>query len=187
MSSFIDTIREKGGRFLLRQQLKKFKHQPTVYNLQSAATAGILYDASESENIAIVKALIKELKVHQIRSQSLGYIHQNKRDDDFIGDNVYSFACKKDFSFFYKPKSESVDTFINTPFNLLFVLTKDNPFPIDYIGSLSHAAFKAGKANVNNDMLDIMIELKTDGDLKDLKNQIMHYLSILNTGNAQSA
>ena len=187
MSSFIDTIREKGGGLFLKRQLKKIKHQPTVYNLQSAATAGILFDASQAENIAIVKGLMKELKAHQITSKSLGYIHQNKRDDDYIGDDVHSFACKKDFSFFYKPKLESVQTFIQTPFSLLFVLTKDNSFPIDYIGSLSRAAFKAGKANVNNDMLDIMIELKTDDDLKDLKNQIIHYLSILNTGDSQSA
>ena len=25
-----------------------------------------------------------------------------------IGDQQYSYACKKDFSFFYKPKSEAV-------------------------------------------------------------------------------
>jgi len=68
---------------------------------------------------------------------------------------------------------------------LLFVLTKDNTFPITYMGSLSRASFKAGKANVNNDMFDIMIELKNGGDLKELKNQIMHYLSILNTGSVQ--
>ena len=187
MSSFIDTIREKGGNFFLKRKLKKTPHQTTLYNLQTAKTAGILFDASKSENLALIKGLIKELKGLNIASKSLGYIHQNKREDDFIGDDVFSYACKKDFSFFYKPKKEVIQLFIDTPFHLLFVLTDEVTFPINYIGNLSKAAFKAGKADVNNDMFDIMIELKVGADIKELKNQIMHYLSILNTGDAQSA
>lgn len=187
MSNFIDNIREKGGRFFLKRQLKKTKHQTVVYNLQTASTAGILYDASKPENLSVVKALMKELKSHQISSKVLGYIHANKRDDDYIGDDVYTFACKKDFSFFYKPKKEGVKQFMDEPFHILFVLTGEAFFPINYIGSLSKAAFKAGEANLNNEMFDIMIELKNGNDLKELKNQMVHYLSILNTGNAKSA
>lgn len=183
MSNIIDTIREKIANFQLQRLLKKQPHKAEIHNLQTAQSAGILFDAENPDNLKTVKSLVNELKEFNISSNVLGYIHKNKRDDNYIGDQQYSYACKKDFSFFYKPHKEVVHNFIAKPYHLLIVLVDKHLFPIDYIGSLSKAHFKVGMANINNEMFDFMIELENGSDIKELKKHILHYLSIINNKN----
>jgi len=180
MSNIIDTIREKVANYLLQRQLKKQPHKAEIYNLQTAQNAGILFDAENLDNLKVVKNLVKELQDFNIKSSVLGYINKAKREDNYIGDQQYSYACKKDFSFFYKPKKEAINNFIAEPFHLLIVLVDRHLFPIDYIGSLSKAHFKAGKTDVNNQMFDFMIELENGVGIEALKKHILHYLSIIN-------
>nr|WP_321409224.1 hypothetical protein [uncultured Carboxylicivirga sp.] len=180
MSNIIDNFRQKVAGYLLKREISKQPHKASIHNLQTAETAGILFDATKPDNLKIVKELASELKEFNIKSQFLGYINKSKRDDDYIGDNTYSFVCKKDFGFFFAPKSENITRFIDIPFHLLFVLTDDFLFPITYIGSLSKAHFKAGRANIDNEMFDFMIELKKGDTIKELKKHIIHYLSIIN-------
>ena len=61
-TNIITNIREKAAMFLLQQSLKKKLHKPTIYNLSTAKTAGILYDATSNENYLVAKELVKELK-----------------------------------------------------------------------------------------------------------------------------
>ncbi|MCT4586214.1 MAG: hypothetical protein N4A71_00175 [Carboxylicivirga sp.] len=180
MSNFIHKLREKVALYKLNGLLKKSPRQKHLHNLKTAGTAGILYDATNESHHAIVKNLIKELKEYNIESNALGFIDKKKRDDNYIGDSTYSFACRSDFSFFYNIKKEAVQSFVDKPFHLLIVLVNNQPFAIDYIGQLSKAEFKVGKAGLDNDLFDLMIELKEGSELQELKKQIMHYLNILN-------
>lgn len=176
----IDNFRESVAIYQLKKQLNKQPHKPAIHNLQTAQTAGILVDATLPDNFMVAKDLVTELKKFEINSQVFGFINKSRREDDYIGDHVYSFACKKDFNLFYQPKNDSITKFIDQPFDLLIVLANEHLFPIDYIGSLSKAKFKAGMANINNDMFDFMIELKEGEPIKDLKKHILHYLSLIN-------
>lgn len=180
MSNLLENMREKLANYFLQQKLKKETHEGAMYTLKTAKTAGILFDATLPDSLGVVKKLASELASHNIKAQALGYIHKSKREDNYIGDDTYNFISKKDLSFLMQPKTEAAQTFIQTPFNLLFVLSNKRFFAIDYISSLSKASFKTGKANVNNQLFDLMIELKDDKSLDELKTQIMHYLSMLN-------
>lgn len=180
MSNFIDKIRERVALYKLGGLLKKSPRNKHLHNLKTANTAGILYDATDESNYKIVKELIKELKEFNIQSEALGFIDQKKRDDNYIGDSTYSFACRQDFSFFYSIKKEVVQSFVDKPFHLLIVLVNNQPFAIDYLGQLSKAEFKVGKAGLDNDLFDLMIELKEGDELPELKKQIIHYLNLLN-------
>ncbi|MBR8537831.1 hypothetical protein KDU71_19825 [Carboxylicivirga sediminis] len=180
MSNFIDTIRQKVALYKLDKQLQKAPRIKKLHNLKTAQTAGILYDATNEANHQLVKELIKELKEENISSQALGFIDKKKRDDNYIGDSTYSFACRKDFSFFYAIKKEAIQSFIDTPFNLLIILVNEQPFAIDYLGQLSKAEFKVGKAGLDNDLYDLMIELAPTASMYELKKQITFYLKLLN-------
>ncbi|MCU4155789.1 hypothetical protein J1N10_07355 [Carboxylicivirga sp. A043] len=180
MSNFITQIREKIALYKLESQLKKEPRKKRLHNLKTASTAGIIYDATNEANHKIIKELIKELKEESITAEALGFIDKKKRDDNYIGDRTYSFACRNDFSFFYSIKKEAIQAFIDKPFNLLFVLVDEQPFAIDYLGQLSKAEFKAGKAGLDNDLYDFMIELNESSGIAELKKQIIHYLKLLN-------
>jgi len=180
MSNFITDIRQKIALYKQEKQLKKASRKKALHNLSTAQTAGILYDATDEYNHLIVKELIKEFKEYNIVTKALGYINQSKREDNYIGDSTYSFACKADFSFFYTIKKEATQEFIDQPFHLLIVLVKEQPFIIDYLGKYSKAEFKVGKAGLDNELYDLMIELKDNDGIPELKKQIMHYLNLLN-------
>lgn len=180
MSNFIETIRQKVALYKLDKELKKSPRKKKLHNLKTAQTAGILYDATDERNHQVVKELINELKKENITSEALGFINKKKRDDNYIGDKTYSFACRKDFGFFYSIKKDTVQTFINKPYHLLIVLVNEQPFAIDYIGQLSKAEFKVGKAGLDNDLYDLMIELNSSAGIPELKKQITHYLNLLN-------
>lgn len=180
MSNFINQLREKVALYKLDKLLKRAPHKRKTHNLKTAQTAGILYDAEFDNNHKLAKELIKELSEYSIKTEALGFINKSKRDDNYIGDQTYSFACKKDFSFFYSIKKDSIQSFIDKPFNLLFVLTNKQLFVIDYLAKASKSEFKVGKANINNDLYDLMIELKSTDDLAELKKQMIHYLNLLN-------
>jgi len=180
MSNFITDIREKVALYKQENQLKKAPRKKGLYNLSTAQTAGILYDATEEANHLVVKELLKELNAYDIKTEALGYIDKKKREDNYIGDNTYSFVCKGDFGFFYSFKKETIQEFINKPFNLLIVLVKEQPFIIDFLGKYSKAEFKVGKAGLDNELYDLMIELKDIDGIPELKKQILHYLYLLN-------
>ncbi len=180
MSNFIQTIRQKVALYKLNKELKRSPRKKKLHNLKTAQTAGILFDATDERNLAIVKELINEFKKESIVSEALGFIDKKKRDDNYIGDNTYSFACRKDFGFFYSIKKESVQSFIDKTFNLLIILVNEQPFAVDYIGQLSKAEFKVGKAGLDNDLYDLMIELNNNAGIPELKKQITHYLNLLN-------
>ncbi len=180
MTNFITNIREKIALFKQEKQLRKVPRKKGIYNLSTAQTAGILYDATIEANHLIVRNFIKELRSHDIKIQALGYIDKKKREDNYIGDSTYTFTCKTDFNFFYSIKKEAINEFINTPFNLLIILTNKPSFAIDYLGRFSKAEFKVGKSGLDNELYDLMIELKENDDIDELKKQILHYLNILN-------
>lgn len=180
MSNFITDIRERAALYKQEKQLKKMPRRKGIYNLSTAQTAGILYDATNEANHLVVKELIKELRTYDIKTQALGYINKRKREDNYIGDSTYGFVCKSDFGFFYSIKKDIVREFIDKPFNLLIVLIHEQTFAIDYLGKYSKAEFKVGKAGLDNELYDLMIELKDKDGIRELKKQILHYLNLLN-------
>lgn len=185
MSNTITNIRENIAKLKLEYKIKKTPHKPTIYNLKTAKTAGILYDATLKEDFLIARELVKELKEFGIQSNALGFINKSKRDDNYIGDQTYNFTYKKDFSFLYSINNDSVQKFVDTHFNILFILINKEIFEINYLGLLSKADFKVGSSAIDNKMLDLIIELKENNDIKELKNQIIHYLNILNNNQAK--
>ncbi|MBK3516341.1 DUF6913 domain-containing protein [Carboxylicivirga marina] len=180
MSNFIETIRQKVAIYKLESQHKKAPRKKRMHNLETAQSAGILYDATDDRNLKVVKELINELKDANITSEALGFIDKKKRDDNYIGDSTYTFACRSDFSFFYALKNDALQEFVNKPFHLLFILVDKQPFAIDYLGQLSKAEFKMGKAGLDNELYDFMIELKNESDTSELKKQIIRYLKLIN-------
>ncbi|WP_430810069.1 MULTISPECIES: DUF6913 domain-containing protein [unclassified Carboxylicivirga] len=180
MSTFIDNIREKAAIYKLKKYLKKAPRTKHLHNFKTAQTAGILFDATDAKNQQEVKNLIRELKEKGINTQALGFINKSKRDDDYIGDSTFTYTCRSDFSFFYAIKKEAIEDFVQKPFHLLIVLVQEQPFAIDYLGQLSRAEFKVGKAGLDNDLYDLMIELDSSKGIAELKKQIVHYLNLLN-------
>ncbi|TAJ08123.1 hypothetical protein DMA11_21640 [Marinilabiliaceae bacterium JC017] len=180
MSNIIDNFREKFGTFLLKKNIKKLVRQKRTHNLQTAQTAGIIFDASQPDHVKQAKALIADLKKENITCRAVGYIDSDKREDEYISDHTFLYIDKTAFSLFYQPKEEGIQQFITEPFHLLINLCQENYFAVKYILSLSQANFKIGQTGIDNDLFDLMIELTPKSDSDQLRKQIIHYLRIIN-------
>ncbi len=180
MTNIIENIRIKVGGFLLKKRLAKRNRNVVVRNLKDIKTAGIIFEATPGENIDLVKQFIKELKTFNINTKALGYINENRKDIDLIGDSTFTYVSKDDYSFFYDTKDESTISFIEQPFHLLIVYCENDYFPLRHIGALSGASLKVGEKGVCDDIMDIMIALPENRGLPELQKQLIHYLSIIN-------
>ncbi|NPA37864.1 MAG: hypothetical protein GXO47_13565 [Chlorobi bacterium] len=183
MTKFIEKIRIKAGKYLMNKKLAKLNRKVIVRNLEEIENAGIIFDATNSDNIELVKKFINELKKFGVKTKALGYIHDHRKNIDVIGNENFGYITKDDYSFFYEPKDKLINSFIDEKFGLLIVYCENDYFPLYQISALSVAELKAGEKNVFEDVLDIMIEIPKNKGLEELQKYLIHYLSIINKPN----
>lgn len=180
MTNIIEDIRIGVGEYFLKKRLAKQRRSVVVRNLKDIKSAGIIFEAGSGENINLVKQFIKELKTFGISTKALGYIDDNRKNIDLIGDSTFSYVSKDEYSFFYNTKDESINSFIQQSFDLLIVYCENDFFPLRHIGALSVAELKVGEKGICDNIMDIMIELPDNKGLPELQKQLIHYLSIIN-------
>ncbi len=180
MTSILENIRIKAGEFFLKKQLGKQSRNVLFRNLSKIKTAGIIFEAKSPENINLVKNFIKELKKFGISTKALGYVHDHRKNIDMIGDSVFTYVCKDDYSFVYETRDEGVKEFIDQPFNLLIVYCENDYFPLRHVATLSRAELKAGEQGICDDIMDFMIHLPENKGLPELQEQLIRYLSMIN-------
>jgi len=177
--TLIEKIRVWIGEYLLKKRLEKQDRKVVFRNLNKIKTAGIIFEALPNENIALVKHFISELKKYGIDAKGMGYAHEHRKHLDLIGGSTINYVCKDDFSFFYKPKDESIDDFVSRKFDLLIVYCENDHFPLRYMSSLSAAELKAGEQGVCDDIMDFMIHLPQGKGLPELQEQLIKYLTMI--------
>jgi ABC-type uncharacterized transport system substrate-binding protein len=186
MTSLLEDIRIKAGVYLMNKKLAKQKRMVIVRNLNDIKKAGIIFDATSGKNIDLVKNFINELKKYGIKTKALGYIHDHRKNIDLIGNDKLGYITKDDYSFFYEPKDEIIESFISEKFELLIVYCENDHFPLRHISTLSVAQFKAGEKGVCDEVMDMMIELPENKGLPELQKHLIHYLSIINKSNKKT-
>ena len=175
-------IKQKIGHFNLKKKLKHLKRKVKTHNFESAKTAGILFNSPDEKSFEAIKQFLSFLSKSDLKVIALGYIPSNKIPENFLMRKNINFYCKSDLNWYYKPKNELVDQFINQEFDILFDLSIKKYFTVNYVGSLSKAAFKIGKQS-ENAYQDLLIDIKETNTVEYLIEQIKHYLNIINNKN----
>lgn len=172
-------IKCKIGRLNLRNRLRSLKRKVKVHNFNTAKTAGIIFNSPDENSFEAIKQFLSYLSQFELKVIALGYIHSKKIPETFLMRKGINFYCKTDLNWYYKPKNEIVEQFINQEFDILFDLSIKDFFTVNYVGSLSKATFKIGKQS-DNAHLDLTIDIKENKSVEYLIDQIKHYLNIIN-------
>lgn len=176
------SLKEKIGRFKLKRALKKIHRTPYVFNLETAKTIAVLYDATNRNDYETVKKFVHFLKEERKNVIALGYIDA-KNDSEIVKPHLnYQFFSKRNLNKLGIPFGNEVDQIINYTFDLLIDLNmSDDCFPIEYISTLSLAKFKVGASGSYRDnAMDLTINIEKNKTLDYLIIQIKHYLKIIN-------
>ena len=167
------------GHFNLKKRLKSLNRKVKIHNFNTAKTAGIIFNSPDEKSFEDIKHFLSFLSNNELKVIALGYIPSNKIPENYLMRKGINFYCKSDLNWYYKPKNELVDQFINQEFDILFDLSIKNYFTVNYVGSLSKAAFKIGKQS-ENAYHDLLIDIKANDTIEYLIEQIKHYLNIIN-------
>ena len=166
-------LKSKLANRILNSKLNSVNREKKVFNLDSAQTAGILWEINQKESF---EHLEKELIESGIKPFGLCYSQSKKI---IIPDGINGFT-RKQTTWSEIPKVALVEDFIHQKFDLLIDLTRQNFFPLVYVTALSEATFKIGSSGFAASYFDLDIEFKEQPETSQLTDQILYYLKRIN-------
>lgn len=178
--NYIENIKKTFGKISLKKNLRKNNRQVSVHNFKSAETIGIIFNSPDDESFTVVKNFLSFLADNNLKVIALGFVPDKKIPENLLLRKGINFFCKKDLNWYYKPKTEVVNQFINQNFDILIDLSLKEYFPLYYIGQLSNASFKIGRQSEQYQYQDLMINIGKNHSIDYLIEQIKHYLTIIN-------
>lgn len=167
------------GHYNLKKHLKSLNRQVKTHNFNTAKSAGILFSSPDDDSFRAIKDFLTFLSEKDLKVYALGYVPSKKIPQQFLLRKGINFYCKTDLNWYYKPKNEIIEQFVNREFDILFDLSLNDYFTVNYTGSLSKASFKIG-VQKENAYQDLVIDVNKNKSVEYLIEQIKHYLTLLN-------
>ena len=140
-------------------------------DFESVRTVGILFDATHTDDVMVVSRMAEKLREEGKDVTVLGHIRYKVKEDkeDYVFDAT-------DINWFYVPRMDRVNRFMDARFDLLISAFTGECLPLEYIaaGSKAHfrvGAYKRGKTYCS----ELMINAHDEFRLADLLDQIMHF------------
>ena len=177
---FLENFKHKIGRWVFHRDLRTNKRLKEVSNLEESKSIGILYEATNSEQIKKIEPFVKYFFELKKDVKALGYVNKKKLDDCHIPKLNYDFFYLKDLNWYYKPQNYIIDNFVKKEYDILINLSDSNCIPIKYLVANSLAHFKIGQFEEGYEIYDLMIKLDKEKGKERLMEEIKHYLNLIN-------
>ena len=176
----LEDFKHKIGQWVFQRDLRINKRLKEVISLEKAKSIGILYDATNTEQIKRIEPFVKYFFELKKEVKALGYVNKKKLDDCHIPKLNYDFFYLKDLNWYYKPQNYIIENFIKKEYNILINLSDSNCIPIKYLVASSLAHFKIGQFEEGYEIYDLMIKLDKEKGKERLMEEIKHYLNLIN-------
>lgn len=177
---FLKNLRLKAARRALKKKLKNFSRKREGHNFETAQTAGILFTPTDTVSFEQIKQFLTFLTNHKLQIYVLGYIDNKTIPESFLfwkGINLFS---KKELNWKMIPNTPLVSDFMDKSFDLLFDLSLQDYFPVEYIARLSKSKCKIGRFTQKHTSYDLMFELDESQKLDAYLENIKQYLALIN-------
>ncbi len=180
---FVEDIKQKVGDFFFKRELKSNPRQREVHNLHTAQSIGILYDATERQDMIKVSEFVNALFKTKKDIKALGFVNLKELTHHHVPMLQFDFFFLKDLNWYYKPQNYIIKNFVEKDYDILINLCNSDCIPIKYLAGSSQAKFKVGKYEEEIDLYDMMIDVK-ENTLSALIMEIHHYLTVINQKDA---
>ncbi|QNK78607.1 DUF6913 domain-containing protein [Winogradskyella undariae] len=167
----LKTFKEKSNRKYVNNLLAT--HHSNV-NKDKIQTVAVLLNTSEFHEFEVFRVYFKDLGLNSPKHKIAAFT----LDDKLEYNQWNAHFSPKDFGWKGKIKNTDLETFINTPFDLLICFFKNDVSQLNLITAASKAAFKVGISAQDERLYDLIIDV----DLKDInifKQELKKYLNIL--------
>jgi|LakMenEpi03Aug12_release.lakeMendotaPanAssembly.Ray.scaffolds.fasta_scaffold169492_2 hypothetical protein len=158
---------------VLRQNEEETNRIPKIFNIDSAKTLGIIYDASTSESTSLVTTFANTLKNKDKKVVMLGYINDKKSESS----ELMKLFNKTSLNWYKIPSNKEVDDFLAKDIDVLVAVHTKESLPLQYIAAYSKAKFRIGPfIEKSKSSYDWMIHCTSDTNLDSYLKQVSFYL-----------
>ena len=159
--------------------MKRRYRTRAFYNLNTARSVGVLFNASTQEVYKTAKHFIAELHEMGLDVSGLGYV----KNRDFMNylpfyQGIESFTLE-DVNWYYFPDDTNAEEFMHAEFDILIDLSNERHLALEFISGLSPAHLKVGKDQPRSRFYDLTFALKQEKSVEEIINLIKHYFQVL--------
>jgi hypothetical protein len=182
-------IRLNIGKSMLAKKMATMKRHLNYSDFKLVKKIGIVWDASNTEEFSSLSRFHQKMHEKEIEVKILGYFPGKNLPDQFTALRYLTCIRKTEIDFFYQPVSPESRAFISNRFDIVIDINFNKQLPLQYISSLSNAAFKVGlfEPGTLDTPFDLMMELKNPVNVDNYLNQIIQYLEMINSGTDKTA
>ncbi|MFV0377002.1 MAG: DUF6913 domain-containing protein [Mangrovibacterium sp.] len=145
---------------------QSIRRQRKFVNLDTAQTAGILWNSKDEAAFEQLKRVLNE---NNIQWRDLCLVESKKSDSD-------KHIAKSDFSFLGQPRKTAILDFTRETFDLFIDISLSNRPAAKYIRATSAATMKVGWSDQKPDYFDLSMNVSQQPNAVYLVEQITRYL-----------
>lgn len=176
-------IREKTGIFRLNKKFQNLIREKALTDFSSAKNVNLIFKATDEKDFTEIKDFMSFLQGKGINTKSFCYVEDKNVPEYLLFRKDLNFFTPKDLNFFFIPKADFIEQFIQERPDMLINLCLTPCFPLKYIINLSQTRLKIGNCSLDESDLDIMIDTHKNNSLGFMIEQVKYYLKILNNKN----
>ncbi len=166
--------------FSVKRKVAKLKRKKATVNFKTAKTALILIDGLAAEDNEHIFKFITFLRENNIEITQLFFYNIKEKVDSKTTDHSFHFS-RKDTDLTGKPKGQVINFLLQKEFDLLFDMSIEKYFFLNYITALSRAKLKIGLYSDALLYFDLMINMGEDVSMGNYIKELKFYLQNLKT------
>ena len=172
---------------MLGKEVRRVNRIPGVISFAQAKTIGIIYDATRDQDFELMKNYVRDIRSMGKDVVSLGYFNQKELPGMRFMKLGLDLFTKKSLDWKLKPHSPVVSSVLQRDFDILISFNLEHSVPLSYIAAQSKAVFKIGKYDSRfSGLFDFMIKPESTPSLKQMMEQVNHYLTLIRNENKQT-
>ena len=179
--SALKKIIKKYRDYFFKKKRRNISRQKKVINYYDAKNIGLIYDASYEENYLLITEITRILQLDDKKVCSLGFVRQKKTPEHCFPKLIFGFFSSQDFTWNLEAKSNFVNEYIKTEFDILIDLSPSDIFHTKYVTGLSKAKYKVGIYSKEYFYIyDLLLDVNENISLEALIEHSLHYLKTIN-------
>ena len=178
----LTNIRYRLARRNLEQEHNKLVRYRKPHSLESAQYIALLYSLPDEDTYKQIEEFIRSLNELNIKVKVACYTDQKIVPHYFIPKLLQDIITSRDVNWLYYPVKLFVKDFLEEEFDILIDLSLKEQLPLLYLAAKSKAGLKIGRFDeTHQEYYDLMIDVTPDASLGFFIDQVMHYLTKINT------
>lgn len=178
---FIEQIKNKIGRYFLHQKIKRNNLKRELPSFESIHEIGIVYYANETNNEEVILQFANYLREQGKKVHTLGFFDAKVLPMNKKLHINSEYFWKEKLNTWNLPDAVKIGRFMDTPFDLLMNISYKDILSLQAISAMSKAKYRmAAQIPFAIHYNESLIDTGSNQDIKNLANQMVHYLKTVN-------